>query len=42
MAAIPPSPTQGEAIRKVGDLDHLTRLTPFVKKLFHKWLEWTR
>lgn len=41
-ATIHPYPTQGEAIRKVGDLYNRTRLTPFVKKLFHKWLEWTR
>ncbi len=38
---IHPYPTQAEAIRKVGDLFNRTRLTPFVKKLFAKWLEWT-
>ena len=37
-----PYPTQGEAIRKVGDLYNKTRLTPFVKSLFQKWLTWTR
>jgi pyruvate/2-oxoglutarate dehydrogenase complex dihydrolipoamide dehydrogenase (E3) component len=41
-STIHPYPTQGEAIRKVGDLYNRTRLTPFVKKLFHKWLAWTR
>lgn len=41
-ATIHPYPTQGEAIRKVGDLYNRTRLTPFVKKIFQKWLKWTR
>ncbi|MEP3477756.1 MAG: mercuric reductase [Fuerstiella sp.] len=41
-STIHPYPTQGEAIRKVGDLYNRTRLTPFVKKLFKKWLAWTR
>jgi pyruvate/2-oxoglutarate dehydrogenase complex dihydrolipoamide dehydrogenase (E3) component len=41
-ATIHPYPTQGEAIRKVGDLYNRTRLTPFVRTLFHKWLAWTR
>lgn len=35
-----PYPTQADAIRKVGDLYNRTRLTPFVKKLFQKWLSW--
>lgn len=39
---IHPYPTQGEAVRKVGDLYNKTRLTPFVKKLMHRWLAWTR
>ncbi len=39
---ISPYPTQGEAIRKAGDLYNRTKLTPFVAKLFKKWLEWTR
>ncbi|MCL4110332.1 UNVERIFIED_CONTAM: hypothetical protein GTU68_057504, partial [Idotea baltica] len=41
-SAIHPYPTQGEAIRKVGDLYSRTRLTPTVKTLFKKWLSWTR
>lgn len=39
---IHPYPTQAEAIRKVGDQYNRTRLTPFVKGLFNKWLSWTR
>jgi len=39
---IHPYPTQAEAIRKVGDLYNRSRLTPFVKTLFQKWLAWTR
>jgi pyruvate/2-oxoglutarate dehydrogenase complex dihydrolipoamide dehydrogenase (E3) component len=39
---IHPYPTQAEAIRKTGDLYNRTRLTPFVKSLFEKWLRWTR
>lgn len=39
---IHPYPTQTEAIRKLGDQFNRTRLTPFVKSLFHKWLAWTR
>lgn len=41
-STIHPYPTQGEAIRKVGDLYNRTRLTPRVKKLFRAWLSWTR
>jgi len=41
-STIHPYPTQAEAIRKVGDLYNRTRLTPFVKTLFRKWLSWTR
>ena len=41
-STIHPYPTQGDAIRKVGDLYNKTRLTPFVKSLFQKWLAWTR
>lgn len=41
-ATVFPYPTQAEAIRKVGDLYNRTRLTPFVRKLFAKWLAWTR
>jgi pyruvate/2-oxoglutarate dehydrogenase complex dihydrolipoamide dehydrogenase (E3) component len=39
---IHPYPTQAEAIRKLGDQFNRTRLTPFVKSLFKKWLAWTR
>lgn len=39
---IHPYPTQAEAIRHAGDLYNRTRLTPAVKKLFAKWLQWTR
>ncbi|MEX0866054.1 MAG: mercuric reductase [Pirellulales bacterium] len=39
---IHPYPTQTEAIRKLGDQYNRTRLTPLVKKLFNKWLAWTR
>ena len=39
---IHPYPTQAEAIKQVGDAYNRTRLTPFVKNLFHRWLAWTR
>ena len=39
---IHPYPTQAEAIKKVGDAYNRTRLTPFVKWLFGKWLSWVR
>ena len=35
-------PTQAEALRKLGDAYMRTKLTPTVKKLFAKWLEWRR
>jgi pyruvate/2-oxoglutarate dehydrogenase complex dihydrolipoamide dehydrogenase (E3) component len=35
-------PTQAEAIRKLGDAYNRTRLTPRVKRLFARWLAWTR
>lgn len=41
-STIHPYPTQADAIRKVGDMYNRTRLTPFVKSLFGKWLAWTR
>jgi len=41
-ASIHPYPTQSEAIRKVGDLYGRKRLTPFVKRLFGRWLAWQR
>jgi len=39
---IHPYPTMAEAIRKCGDAYNRTRLTPTVKKLFERWLTWTR
>lgn len=39
---IHPYPTQAEAIRKLGDQYNRTRLTPFVKSMFARWLAWTR
>ena len=39
---IHPYPTQAEAIRKLGDQYNRTRLTPFVRSLFGKWLGWNR
>jgi pyruvate/2-oxoglutarate dehydrogenase complex dihydrolipoamide dehydrogenase (E3) component len=39
---IHPYPTQAEAIRKVADAYNRTRLTPGVKRLFERWLSWTR
>jgi pyruvate/2-oxoglutarate dehydrogenase complex dihydrolipoamide dehydrogenase (E3) component len=41
-ATIHPYPTQADAIRKAGDAYNRTRLTPLVKKLFERWLSWTR
>lgn len=39
---IHPYPTQAAAIKHVADAYNRTRLTPFVKKAFDKWLTWTR
>jgi pyruvate/2-oxoglutarate dehydrogenase complex dihydrolipoamide dehydrogenase (E3) component/uncharacterized membrane protein YdjX (TVP38/TMEM64 family) len=39
---IHPYPTQAEAIRAAGDLYNRTRLTPFAKKLFTRFLAWRR
>jgi len=39
---IHPYPTQAEALRKLGDAFNRTRLTPTVKKLFHKLMAWQR
>jgi pyruvate/2-oxoglutarate dehydrogenase complex dihydrolipoamide dehydrogenase (E3) component len=39
---IHPYPTQAEAIRKCADAYNRTRLTPRIKKLFTRWLDWTR
>ncbi|MEX1230480.1 MAG: mercuric reductase [Planctomycetaceae bacterium] len=41
-STIHPYPTQAEAIRKLGDQFNRTKLTPFIKSLFQKWLAWTR
>lgn len=41
-STIHPYPTQAEAIKKLGDAYSRTKLTPFVSKLFNKWLTWTR
>ncbi len=41
-STIHPYPTVAEAIRKCGDAYNKTRLTPFVKRLFERWLAWTR
>ncbi len=37
-----PYPTQAEAMKRVADAYNRTRLTPFVKRLFKKWLTWRR
>lgn len=41
-SVIHPYPTAAEAIRKVGDAYNRKKFTPFVAKLFKKWLAWTR
>lgn len=41
-SAIHPYPTSAEAIRKIGDSYSRERLTPGIKKLFRKWLAWSR
>jgi pyruvate/2-oxoglutarate dehydrogenase complex dihydrolipoamide dehydrogenase (E3) component len=41
-SVIHPYPTQVEAIKQVADAYHRTRLTPFVKGLFVRWLAWRR
>ncbi|MEB3827435.1 mercuric reductase [Phormidium sp. CCY1219] len=41
-SVIHPYPTQAEAIKKAADAYNRTRLTPFVKNLFQKWLQWQR
>jgi len=35
-------PTQAEAIKQVADAYNRTRLTPFIKGLFNRWLTWNR
>jgi pyruvate/2-oxoglutarate dehydrogenase complex dihydrolipoamide dehydrogenase (E3) component len=39
---IHPYPTHGEAINRAADAYNRTRLTPFLKSLFKKWLAWRR
>jgi pyruvate/2-oxoglutarate dehydrogenase complex dihydrolipoamide dehydrogenase (E3) component len=39
---IHPYPTQAEAIKKVADAYNRTRLRPWVKWIFDRWLAWTR
>jgi pyruvate/2-oxoglutarate dehydrogenase complex dihydrolipoamide dehydrogenase (E3) component len=39
---IHPYPTQAECIKRTADAFNRTRLTPRVKRLFQKWLSWTR
>ncbi|MFZ7127522.1 MAG: mercuric reductase [Desulfobacterales bacterium] len=39
---IHPYPTRAEAIRQVADAYNRTRLTPFTRKLFSRWMEWRR
>jgi pyruvate/2-oxoglutarate dehydrogenase complex dihydrolipoamide dehydrogenase (E3) component len=39
---IHPYPTEAEAIKKTGDAYMRSRLTPRLKRLFEKWLAWSR
>ncbi|TVR52122.1 MAG: mercuric reductase [Puniceicoccaceae bacterium] len=39
---IHPYPTAAEAIQRIGDAYNRTRFTPLLRKLFAKWLAWTR
>jgi len=41
-SVIHPYPTQAEAIKQAADAYNRTRLTPFVKKLFTRFLAWRR
>jgi pyruvate/2-oxoglutarate dehydrogenase complex dihydrolipoamide dehydrogenase (E3) component/uncharacterized membrane protein YdjX (TVP38/TMEM64 family) len=41
-STIHPYPTQAEVLRKIGDAYMRAKLTPAVKKVFGKWLEWRR
>lgn len=41
-ATIHPYPTEGDALRKLGDQFSRTRLTPWVRRLMSLWLEWSR
>ncbi|PHS11536.1 MAG: mercuric reductase [Blastopirellula sp.] len=35
-------PTQAEVLKRIADQYQKTKLTPFVKNLFYKWLAWNR
>jgi len=39
---IHPYPTQAEMVKQVADAHNRTRLTPFIKGLFIRWLAWRR
>jgi pyruvate/2-oxoglutarate dehydrogenase complex dihydrolipoamide dehydrogenase (E3) component len=39
---IHPYPTTGEAVRKLADLYARTRLTPLLKTILRRWLDWQR
>ena len=39
---IHPYPTQAEIVKRASDAYLRTRLTPFVKTLFQKWVAWNR
>lgn len=41
-STIHPYPTQTDAIRQVADAYNRTRLTPFAKSLFSRWMDWRR
>jgi pyruvate/2-oxoglutarate dehydrogenase complex dihydrolipoamide dehydrogenase (E3) component len=41
-AVIHPYPTEAEAIKQLGDAYNRTRLTPTLKKMFKRWLTWSR
>jgi pyruvate/2-oxoglutarate dehydrogenase complex dihydrolipoamide dehydrogenase (E3) component len=41
-ATIHPYPTQAEALRQVADAYNRTRLTPFARRLFSRWMTWRR
>jgi pyruvate/2-oxoglutarate dehydrogenase complex dihydrolipoamide dehydrogenase (E3) component len=41
-STIHPYPTRAEAIRQVADAYNRTRLTPFAKSLFTRWMTWRR
>jgi len=41
-STIHPYPTQAEGIKRVGGAFMKTKLTPLVKTIFKKWLQWTR